>query len=339
MRKSSVLLDESGFPYISDHFEKVSINHNNEDIELIYSEVSDLASSTNQLPRPPVSTIPTNGDTSKITHNSSSNANLREMACPTCQSLFQLPNGDVNNLPSCTFIENLKGVRDLENTLRPSCKNCKQKSAEFKCLECDHYLCRRCNDSHKWFKVVQGHHVMTLTELQSGKYTSQIMGKKREVCPNHCNEPPQFYCDTCNHAVCKECAHCYHRGHPCLPMGEVSQRGVGLLTDFQSMTRHISQQYREENLQLDKYRMQYNHDKKRLASQVIGQYVHATKMLEESYQELLRHIEHRYVESRLVCISKVHWFVPTKILVTVHVLVLTNCSHQWIFKRLCTKFI
>lgn len=284
-RKSQALVDDTGFAYISDQFEKVHVHHNNEDIELIYSEVCDIQN-----------TIPPTFNSGCQTETYGTSDKLEYM-CPTCSALFRLPElTSVDSLPTFSFLENLKDTRRLENNSKPACKQCSTK-AEFKCLECDYYLCKKCNDSHNWYKVVRNHQVMTLTQLQSGMYTNQIMSsQQQDECPNHNGETPQYYCDTCNVAVCKECSHCYHNGHKCQLIADIAKRGTAYLENFENTTGHISHRFQAENLQIDKYKLQYNNEKQKAVSNITKQYAKAQTLLGEAYNELLRHIDVRFSE-------------------------------------------
>ncbi|XP_072046771.1 E3 ubiquitin-protein ligase TRIM45-like [Amphiura filiformis] len=139
------------------------------------------------------------------------------VSCPTCREDFPLPKGGVKELRTNFFVSKLKERNEImkklyEKDARIPCTSCdnSENQAVGRCIECNDFLCKKCVDIHKSVRVLKHHHVLTLEELRTGKLTMHNL-PEQEMCPKHKREVLNFYCETCDEPICRDCTVV---GHP-----------------------------------------------------------------------------------------------------------------------------
>ncbi|XP_072042587.1 uncharacterized protein [Amphiura filiformis] len=135
-----------------------------------------------------------------------------EVICPLCREPTPLPANGVDGLRSNFFVTKLKDRKALSRQLMDkdvkimctSCDVSDGNEAVARCLECDDFLCKRCFQGHKSFRLTKNHSVYTIVELRSGEVN---LIKKSRV--DHCQEHPGqvlwFYCKSCDVPICRDC--------------------------------------------------------------------------------------------------------------------------------------
>ncbi|XP_072048129.1 E3 ubiquitin-protein ligase TRIM56-like [Amphiura filiformis] len=133
------------------------------------------------------------------------------VSCPTCREDFPLPQGGVKDLRTNFFVsklkERIKIMRKLyEKDAKIPCTSCvnSDNQAVGRCVECNDFLCKKCVDIHKSLRILIHHHVLTLEELRTGKLTMHNL-PEQEMCPKHTREVLNFYCETCDEPICRDC--------------------------------------------------------------------------------------------------------------------------------------
>ena len=102
--------------------------------------------------------------------------------CPTCTREFVVPGQQVSALKDCEFVSQLQEVVSSQKCEKKSCQHCDTRTAEYKCIDCFIDLCPGCQNGHNWSRSNRGHNVVTLRQLQSGKYQKDIMRVQKTVC-------------------------------------------------------------------------------------------------------------------------------------------------------------
>ena len=141
-----------------------------------------------------------------------------KVKCPTCSKTSIAPAGGVTELPSNFFIDRI--VAEIALTEKVTGKedvNCdicvRSDLATVFCFDCSAFLCDHCQESHKYCREYQGHHMRQLQELRAENNDINVNLKPR---PLYCQEHElelSFYCETCKQLVCHYCITKAHLNH------------------------------------------------------------------------------------------------------------------------------
>jgi tripartite motif-containing protein 2/3 len=85
-----------------------------------------------------------------------------------------------------------------------------------KCQECDGFLCDNCTEVHKDVDATALHNVIKLSELALSdgvETTNDSLG-----CSSHEGKTFQFYCNSCETAICEKCTEMEHVDHVTVPL-------------------------------------------------------------------------------------------------------------------------
>ena len=142
------------------------------------------------------------------------------MECPTCQRSITIPEGGVNailhNLHLGFEVEVVGYMSKIGSDGEKSCDAFIDGStgpAVVFCCTCHHLLCKPCHDHHKRNKILQ-HHQMVGLDKESLKVLPSIMKPiTKRFCsqPDHEKKELEYYCETCQLLVCRDCLHKDHR--------------------------------------------------------------------------------------------------------------------------------
>ncbi|XP_077990018.1 uncharacterized protein LOC144444469 [Glandiceps talaboti] len=140
--------------------------------------------------------------------------NYGRLVCPCCRKQVALPVGGVKGLASNTTLRGL-----LEHLERPKenlkagsvpCDTCTSRAAKKRCVECEQYMCGRCNNVHSKGKLTKLHNVMALEDFESEKRTNPMIEKSHAYCEKHPDTQVELYCKTCEIIMCLKCALSQH---------------------------------------------------------------------------------------------------------------------------------
>ncbi|KAJ8039039.1 Tripartite motif-containing protein 45 [Holothuria leucospilota] len=132
--------------------------------------------------------------------------------CPTCNCESVLPASGSGDFP----VDFLLQKALLYDALDPhsgnlTCDLCTDDAkALSRCVECMVNICGFCCQAHKRQKKTASHTVLSF--LEARRHSA-----KQLQCPVYCSKHQQeelkFYCETCDHSVCRDCCLVEHRDH------------------------------------------------------------------------------------------------------------------------------
>ncbi|XP_078603057.1 tripartite motif-containing protein 2-like [Branchiostoma floridae x Branchiostoma japonicum] len=158
-----------------------------------------------------------------------------KLDCPTCRQDVPLPENGVQGLKSNFLVGKLhdilqqskwsaKGEASEPEEDGVPCMGCeKDEPVKFYCLECTDYLCQVCNDAHRRLKSTRAHEVVTVQDVQSGDFASELRARETSKCETH-NELHKFYCDTCHRVICLHCVVTAHKDHQYVEIEKAVER-------------------------------------------------------------------------------------------------------------------
>ncbi|XP_035681526.1 tripartite motif-containing protein 2-like [Branchiostoma floridae] len=118
-----------------------------------------------------------------------------KLACPTCRQDVPLPRNGVQGLKFNFLVGKLRDILQQKPQQQPKGKTSEARedgvpctacevgnSAQFYCVQCTDYLCRKCNYTHSRLQATKSHRVVTIQDLQSGQAAVALRGGiKRQV--------------------------------------------------------------------------------------------------------------------------------------------------------------
>ncbi|XP_031565526.1 E3 ubiquitin-protein ligase TRIM71-like isoform X2 [Actinia tenebrosa] len=142
-------------------------------------------------------------------------ANANEgFLCPQCKTEIRIPKEEIENLPNNFFLDNMLDIALINSSDSEPvpCTNCDlNATANSRCIDCGEFLCGDCYNVHKRIRQTKEHRILTITELLSST-TGEVL-HRLAYCKNHKTEQLNYFCGTCNEAVCRDCLIIEHRQH------------------------------------------------------------------------------------------------------------------------------
>lgn len=90
----------------------------------------------------------------------------------------------------------------------------KKETAVSRCVTCLDFLCDTCAKSrHTFTRQTRNHKIVSLSDIKTGMYDSEIRSRQKMHCPKHVYETLQMYCIQCDLCVCVECVVLDHKQH------------------------------------------------------------------------------------------------------------------------------
>ncbi|KAI8498561.1 hypothetical protein Bbelb_237630 [Branchiostoma belcheri] len=141
--------------------------------------------------------------------------------CPTCRIETVLPEGGVTELKNNFFVLSLRHTVDAHRSLtsvednKVVCDLCEEEMASCGCVVCEEFLCDECSRGHRRTKRTRDHEVIGVAELKEQLITktSSVKSRSLPMCPKHEDEKLKFYCETCQHPICRDCTVLQHKDH------------------------------------------------------------------------------------------------------------------------------
>ena len=177
-------------------------------------------------------------------------ANPNVIACPECRQKFRVPgNGNLQALPTNFRINSLLDVLAIKecNTSGVKCGNCDKKSEHsFYCFQCCAFWCDDCIGLHNGIRANKEHHALALKDFQDEDFENIL--NRPAFCgkPGHEKKELEFFCKSCEVAICYSCVATVHDGHPKILLDEAAnERKLHIKAGIESQ-KQIALQKKEE---------------------------------------------------------------------------------------------
>ena len=235
-------------------------------------------------------------------------ANPNVIACPECRQECRVPeNGNLQALPTNFRINSLLDVLTIKerNTTAIKCGNCDKKSLHsFYCFQCCGFWCDDCISLHDGIKAYKEHHALSLKNFQDQDFENIL--RRPAFCgkPGHEKKELEFFCKSCEAAICYSCIATLHEGHPKILLDEAAnERKLHVKAAIESK-RQITLQKRENIARIQgnclKILGQIDSVKKD-AQKFVDSMIAA---LEATKQEIFNDVEKKANETLLLLVTK-----------------------------------
>ncbi|XP_041472386.1 RING finger protein 207-like [Lytechinus variegatus] len=212
-----------------------------------------------------------------------------QIRCPVCRAVTQVPHQDVGklqvNLALKSLIDDMKGHPQI-------CTNCKSNDkphADVYCQECGKYLCTSCLNAHSQWQAFNGHEVIAMSEISSGR----VSVRRYRKCRNHPKKDEDYFCSTCRKFACFECGRIKHKdeGHQVVEGAVYEDKHMKKIEDLKSKVdkkRSCFQKYIDF---LDDQWKSADNAKKRCTKDIKKAYDEAVRQLTDKRESLQREVK------------------------------------------------
>ena len=140
----------------------------------------------------------------------------QSLPCPQCRQVTPLPVGGVSKLQGAFYIHYLFDVQDalkkVSSSEQTMCDKCKKREAVAFCRTCG-FVCGFCKETHQYWDNLKTHEFIDLDALTGDVTTLVPLLKKTLFCSRHQKKEVDFYCETCDELICRDCIVRVHRDH------------------------------------------------------------------------------------------------------------------------------
>ncbi|XP_022794166.1 E3 ubiquitin-protein ligase TRIM71-like [Stylophora pistillata] len=147
------------------------------------------------------------------------------ITCPECRKESQVPEGNLQHLPTNFRINSLLDVLAIKecSSTGVKCGNCdKRRVQSFYCFQCYAFWCEECITAHNLLKANKYHRVLALKDFEDQDIKDAL--KRPEFCSRQGHEKKEleYFCVKCEEAVCSSCVVTAHDGHAKVPLEEAA---------------------------------------------------------------------------------------------------------------------
>ncbi|KAL9955084.1 hypothetical protein ACROYT_G036359 [Oculina patagonica] len=158
----------------------------------------------------------------------------RTLVCSRCQLVVPVPAKGIEAFPLNFFINNMLTVLAVQNPTK--CTNCEDSSqATARCLDCVENLCTNCVFAHKRIRQTKDHRILSFEEIQANEVKDII--RCHSFCSVHPREVLKYFCETCDEAICRDCAIYEHREHIYVDLKEAVKKYRSSIAALQDRTK------------------------------------------------------------------------------------------------------
>ncbi|XP_077985138.1 E3 ubiquitin-protein ligase TRIM33-like [Glandiceps talaboti] len=145
-----------------------------------------------------------------------SESNNRVIKCPVCRRCQDISGDNASELmKNDTFLEGLLEVKDSTVQGTQKCDACNSGNVVKFCTDCNLALCENCVRAHAKIPVTRFHCIISPEDYERLKVSDPVSVQAPVYCSLHPGIKVKLYCETCESAVCSECAVFGHSEHKC----------------------------------------------------------------------------------------------------------------------------
>ena len=176
------------------------------------------------------------------------------IVCPECRRISKINSGNLDALPTNFRINSLLDVLAIKecNTTEAKCGNCDKKSSKsFYCFQCCAFWCDDCIVHHNGVRANKGHRVLALKDFQDDDFKDIL--KRPAFCqnPGHGKKELEFFCKSCEVAICSSCVATNHDGHAKVLLEEIANDCKLQMKRFVESQKQTMQQKKNDIAKLD----------------------------------------------------------------------------------------
>ena len=119
------------------------------------------------------------------------------------------------------------------------CDLCEQETYEWKCIECEQFICKKCKRIHERSAATKGHHILSLKDVTS-------VSSYETTCKTHKSRQFQLYCKNCLVLICNRCITSTHEGHKFCDVDKIADQKKRLLEDSFDVLRESLRKANDE---------------------------------------------------------------------------------------------
>ena len=154
-------------------------------------------------------------------HEIEKSGSQKVFKCPTCEQNLNIPEGGASGFPQNLHlgyeVQVAGYMSKIVSNSEVCCDDCidgHNGPAVVFCCTCCQFLCKLCHDHHRSSKKLFKHDMVGLDQ-EGAKQVQATMKPGEYYCsqPKHEGNKLNFYCETCNLMVCRDCTTVSHKDH------------------------------------------------------------------------------------------------------------------------------
>ncbi|XP_070560586.1 tripartite motif-containing protein 2-like [Ptychodera flava] len=129
------------------------------------------------------------------------------ITCPVCRRVHELTDDGVAGIQVNIFLNDLIALFEEQKSVNTSkkCDGCEQGDVIKHCTVCSFDFCSICATTHGKLPATKSHRLLRFDEYMAAKSADPSSVQPPVYCSTHLDYPVEFYCDTCNMAICLKC--------------------------------------------------------------------------------------------------------------------------------------
>ncbi|KAJ7375206.1 hypothetical protein OS493_001949 [Desmophyllum pertusum] len=169
-----------------------------------------------------------------------------EINCIVCHSSVKIPRGGrFDDHRTSFYLNRLAEIVSIgvSNSKTQICWNCNEsKTLQSYCFECEHFICRACEEYHKWDSLTHSHHTVLIRDLKEQDFDRII--RRPVMCEqkNHNKQSVEFYCHDCKVCICKLCVDELHDAHNIEGVEKASEQSkLNIMDNVQKLKTRLAE--------------------------------------------------------------------------------------------------
>ncbi len=224
---------------------------------------------------------------------------LQPLTCPKCHEKASFPEGKVDNLSTCFFVNRIKALHEtlerVHGKVEVKCELCTdaEASVEVFCRQCAEFICAKCAESHQRMKTFARHEIVSVQDLREDK-VSQIVPQEllpsENKCPVH-DEPLLMFCFDCSTLTCHYCTLKDHRNHNCDFCNTAAPRTKTVLMQQNETLKNLKKNMLSSIERMQTTRQDIEEQAEAVAASVQTSFSELQSMLETRKEQLLEEVK------------------------------------------------
>ncbi|XP_061193377.1 E3 ubiquitin-protein ligase TRIM56-like [Saccostrea echinata] len=228
--------------------------------------------------------------------------------CPLCWKAFVI---QPNDLKTNGYLQNMIDLFEtLTDSTNHECSFCKVKFKEIKpansrCLTCLEFLCKECAKSrHAFNSFTMHHHVVSLSEIRSGKYYEEIRSAQcKTKCTLHPNRVMEYFCISCEAFACCDCKFLQHKNHKVKLMSDLRTEKENIIKNLSDDLKFKLSTLQEDKKLIDSRRDDVSAMKIKLREDIMQKCSEAVSKIDRKRNKMLQDLE-GFAEPRIQSLQK-----------------------------------
>ncbi|XP_070560152.1 tripartite motif-containing protein 2-like [Ptychodera flava] len=224
------------------------------------------------------------------------------ITCPVCRRVHELNDNGVAGIETNVFLNDLLEyfATHEDGFESKKCAICEEGKATTHCIECSFVICHACAKGHTKIPLTKSHRLLKLDEYHAAASANPASVEPPVYCNTHSKFQVEFYCDTCNMAICLKCTALDHSKpeHQYRCVKDAARRFSQYLSDVTTSVRVKERQAHDSKTTVQKVLQSldkcYRGEKETIRKHIRQTIEEVTRLIQENGDEILTELKGEY---------------------------------------------